>query len=212
MLFPKNIFHAISFLAFFINFSFAQTKKEKVIVYDPVDSLVCIKEGDLIIEPNVGFPFFWTYILSSYYDDAKRANLNSSPHIGGKAEYLVTENVGLGIEITWANATMNYQYLGINDVYRVSVSKLRILGKINYHFAVNEEFDVYANAGAGFKYIAGSDNGPSSKRINFKEFNAIPFSIRMSAGCRYFFNPQFGLFGEFGVGGPLLSFGASIKF
>jgi hypothetical protein len=40
----------------------------------------------------------------------------------------------------------------------------------------------------------------------------LPFSVRVCLGGRYFFNENYGLVGEIGLGGALLRGGLSIKF
>ena len=56
-----------------------------------------------------------------------------------------------------------------------------------------------------------SENGNVIEKITGSEAVILPFSLRLCYGYHYFFNYNWGIHGEVGLGGPLLSLGLSYK-
>lgn len=167
--------------------------------------LNCIKQENFIVEAFYGWPYFNGVLLGSLGTTYKIKNSN---HLGGKVEYLLTENTGIGAEVTYANASMNYQSGMNNNWYAVGISKLRILGKFNYHFGTTRMVDPYMSVGMGYKRTTYYDTGNSSSNISY---NLFPVSFKLALGTRIFFNDSFGFNAEISLGGPLISAGLSVK-
>ena len=112
-----------------------------------------VKKDDIIIDVFYGWPYFNGTVLKSLSDGYNLTNAKNTNHLGGKAEYMLTENIGLGAEFTYANSSIRYQS-SINGFYEIAgVSKIRALGRFNYHFSATEMLDPYATFGIGYKKI-----------------------------------------------------------
>jgi hypothetical protein len=118
-----------------------------------------VKKDDIIIDVFYGWPYFNGTVLKSLSDGYNLTNAKNTNHLGGKAEYMLTENIGLGAEFTYANASIRYQS-SINGFYEIAgVSKIRALGRFNYHFSATEMLDPYATFGIGYKRTTFYDTG-----------------------------------------------------
>lgn len=169
----------------------------------------CIEQGTILIDAFYGGPYFNGALIKSAYS---ADSLNSTPHnynqFGAKVEYLVNDKLGLGIEGTYALATVDYRG---NDLkyYTAGMSKYRVLAKMNYHFATGEHIDPYLTWGVGYKSTKIYTNEPGGvKDINV---NLIPLAFRAGIGMRYFFTDALGVNAEVGLGGPMIQAGLSLK-
>ena len=97
--------------------------------------------------------------------------------------------------------------------YNLKTDRTRIHFGFNYHFTKDENFDGYLGIGAGTNSRKNSytSNDPYVTD-EFDDTELFPFSVRVCLGGRYFFNENYGLVGEIGLGGALLRGGLSIKF
>ncbi len=122
---------------------------------------------------------------------------------------MVSDKISVGVEGTYALATVDY--MGNNlHYYTAGMRKIRVLGKMSYHFATTSNLDPYITWGVGYKNTSVYSNEPGPvKSVNV---NLVPIAFRMGAGIRYFFTDAFGVNVEAGLGGPLLQGGISMKF
>lgn len=163
------------------------------------------KEGNIIIDGFFGWPYFNGVLLSSLSTNYKIKNTN---HLGGKFEYMLTDKMGLGGEFTYANASANYQSASNGLWYNAGISKIRVLGRFNYHFSTTKTIDPYLTFGMGYKKTTYYDKGNSN---NDYSFNLFPVSCKIAVGTRIYFNDTFGFNAEIGLGGPLIAAGLSLK-
>ena len=97
--------------------------------------------------------------------------------------------------------------------YNLKTERTRIHFRFNYHFTKDENFDGYLGIGAGTNSRKNSYTSNDPYVTNeFDDTELLPFSVRVCLGGRYFFNENYGLVGEIGLGGALLRGGLSIKF
>jgi len=197
----------------------------------------CVKKHDLLFDGFYGYPYFIGGSIKLFYEKQKN-NLNpdnnykliefkNRNHIGFKFEYLITPKIGVGFEYTYASLTLRYtqeeSILGSNNInyfkkseYQANLYKHRILGRVNYHFYTTEKFDSYAAFGIGFKTSQLNSNNiedyPFVKLFNLGLSNIFPVSYRAGIGFRYFITNNIGLNGEFGLGGPIIQTGLTLKF
>jgi opacity protein-like surface antigen len=172
-------------------------------------------KNDYMLEVGYGFPYLAEYETelgnSKYSPNAQTTN-----HIIGKLDYVVNEEISLGIDATYSQKTWNYtsSYYDINTgnshdtSYSASVRKFRLVLKASYHFNISDRIDTYTSAGVGYKSI-------KVKTGSSKEFTGqalIPISVRSSVGCRFFINPTLAAHVEIGLGGPIMQFGLTLKF
>lgn len=199
----KQTFIAIVTITLSITCSFAQRGQ----------SGNCVSQGTFIIDGTYGFPYFLGNIIkngnSSTITDAKVVNYN---HIGGRIEYMVSSTVGLGLDYTFARVTNNFVVIGQPSSvrYNESLTKQRILGRINIHFATSPQLDPYVTAGVGYKTITWeSEYDPD---VDLSTLNLIPVAFRIGMGLRWYFTDIIGLGVEAGIGGPAFQGGITAKF
>ena len=180
-----------------------------------------------LIEPYLGFPNLGrlsaqitdTSILEK--QDQKFSGIGPS---GFRYSYMFSDAFSIGIDLMYN--TLNEKYRTSQDVYMnnawttinknmlVSTQRLRVHVRMNFHFlASNAMSDSYLGVGFGTnnKWKKTSENGNVIEKISGSEAVILPFSFRLCYGYRYFFNYNWGIHGEVGLGGPLLSLGLSYK-
>ena len=180
-----------------------------------------------LIESYLGFPNLGrlsaqitdTSILEK--QDQKFSGIGPS---GFRYSYMLSDDFSIGIELMYNALKENYRtsqdvYMNnawtlINKNMLVSTQRLRIHVRMNFHFsAFSDMSDSYLGLGFGTnnKWKKTSENGNVIEKISGSEAVIFPFSLRLCYGYRYFFNYNWGIHGEVGLGGPLLSLGLSYK-
>ncbi len=183
----------------------------------------CIKKGDVIVEGYWGGPF----ILGSAGILGKKKY--NTQHFGFKTEYLSSNKLGVGIELSYAEAksVAPYFYTGIKFGYidekvttfltdKQSATKLRILVNCSKH-RLRAKSDWYLTYGLGVKVV--KTEKIYTERFNFEYSQSEPylpkqkigFSGRLAIGYKYFFNNGLGLNFETGIGGAFLQAGLTYK-
>lgn len=180
-----------------------------------------------LIEPYLGFPNLGR--LSSQINDTsilekqdqKFSGIGPS---GFRYSFMLSDDFSIGIDLMYN--TLNEKYITSQDVFMnnastpinknmlVSTQRLRVHVRMNFHLlASNAMSDSYLGVGFGTnnKWKKTSENGNVIEKISGSEAVILPFSLRLCYGYRYFFNYNWGIHGEVGLGGPLLSLGLSYK-
>ena len=172
----------------------------------------CIKTGDFIIEANYGFPYFIGTLVTALNNSSSGQGLNltihNSNHLGGRFEYVVSKNIGVGLEYTYAAVSIrdNSSTSGL----QYSIIKQRALMRLMIHLLESERGDIYGVFGAGYRVFTVKTNDPAF--ILPSIYNIVPVASRLGFGFRVFITPVIGLHAEIGIGGPLVQGGVSIKF
>lgn len=184
----------------------------------------CVTQGTIILDAYYGYPYVMGSIIKDHSQSANITNekIINYNHIGGKAEYMVSDMVGMGVDYTFAKvtdtyvdsytATANGQSVVSYRTFNESLIKQRILLKVNIHFATTNQLDPYATAGLGYKYTSFKTDNPRYANTNLSFFNAFPVAFRMGAGIRWYFTDIIGICAEAGIGGPILQGGITAKF
>jgi opacity protein-like surface antigen len=195
----------------------------------------CVQKGKFIFDVYYGYPYVMgNYVKSVFDSNSNNNNNNNSPiesvknwnHIGGKFEYMINDEVGIGLEYTYASVDVNYKedksviINGQSTVqtfhYKATLYKQRALARVNFHFATTDKFDPYGTIGFGYKASLLKSNNPddqqSVKDFNTTFINIFPISFRLGIGARYFFTQNIGISAEAGIGGPSVQIGLCGKF
>jgi outer membrane protein W len=169
----------------------------------------CVQKGTILIDAFYGLPYFnGALIKAAYSADSLGATAHNYNQFGAKVEYMVSDKIGVGLEGTYALATVDYRGNNLH-YYTAGMSKVRVLAKVNYHFATSEHIDPYLTWGAGYKNTNIYTNEPADvKKVSV---NLVPVAFRVGIGMRYFFNDIVGVNAEVGLGGPMVQAGVSFK-
>lgn len=183
----------------------------------PVKAQV-FETGDVLIEGYYGFPNLYTSVLKAAYvndnsiqEDVKIGGIGP---IGFRAEYMVTDKIGMGIDINYTNTYVSWSedYTGINYNYEISVPRFRAMGKFNFHFTDSDVFDAYGSVGAGYSSWKYKLDTNDPFYTDTEQSSLIPVAFRLAVGARYFFTDNVGANLEFGLGGgSIIHAGLSYK-
>lgn len=145
---------------------------------------------------------------------------------GVRYTYMLTENLSFGVDLIYnsSNVTrvkydtlydgVSGQWLYTDTTFQDISKRLRLHVRMNFHIQTGRpEADSYFGIGIG------SNNRWMNRYKNEilvdqpKDFDTtlLPFSMRICYGYRYFFGYNWGISGEVGLGGPLLSLGLAYK-
>ncbi len=182
-----------------------------------------VEQGTTLVDVYYGWPNLWTNTAKTALTDANSVDVKvgSMGPLGGRIEYMVSDKVGMGLDINYANTSVKWNEATVdgngNNVtynYDFSIPRFRALACFNLHFGASDKFDAYWKIGAGYSNLSWnySTNDPDYGNDSFS-FNYVPFALRTGIGGRFFFTENFGAIIELGVGGgPLMAFGLSAKF
>jgi opacity protein-like surface antigen len=189
-----------------------------------------VEKGTFAFEAYYGFPNLLSSALkTAYSDDVYYENykVGGFGPAGIRAEYFITDHIAFGADVNYSLSTVEWDekrdiYDNNSNVitqtytYKLSVPRLRALGKFNFHFGASEHFDWYAGAGLGYNHtqIKITTNDPSyTDDDNLGNIFIIPISGRIDFGGKYYFAKNVGVGFELGLGGgPLASLGICAKF
>lgn len=182
-----------------------------------------VDAGNILIDAYYGFPNLFTSALKTTYANSgsvEDVNIGGIGPVGGRFEYMVSEKIGIGLEINYTDSYVEYTDLGTDTLgnpyryeYKVSVPRLRIMPRFNFHFGSSDVFDGY------FAVAAGYNNTQYKFESNDPDFGdesitgLVPVAFRLAVGGRYFFTDAVGIHMELGLGGgALINGGLSFKF
>lgn len=188
-----------------------------------------VGQGSVIVDPYYGFPNFGKSFLQAVEDanpNAQNFNIGGIGPAGLRAEYMVSDRIGLGFDIIYNSNSSSFTVTDTvgtdgsgdpvtetND-WDYKMQRVRAQVRFNYHFDIsNPNFDSYIGLGAGTnnRFRTTHKNGQEEEG-ELDDFTLLPFSMRICAGARYYFTDNLGLNMEIGLGGPVISGGVSVKF
>lgn len=178
------------------------------------------KEGTFNVTIGYGFPDMYKSIIRSLV-----VNSGNTYEVKGlgpaflKAEYGVTKLIGIGANIGYQSISVTdtysyqdqiynsttgmYEYHTYEDVEKMTYTSLSIAARINFHFGTGKRLDPYAGVGVGysqkqykFTYTTNNPSGLNSTPQSYSGF--FPFYVGVTAGLRYYFTPNIGIYGEIG--------------
>lgn len=187
-----------------------------------------VEQGKVIVDAYYGFPNLYTTVFKTAYANAGgELNLKVSGigPLGVRGEYLVTDKIGVGLDIAYSGSKITYQeqnevynsttgnYDQITYDYNFKTNKIGVIATFNYHFLDNDNFDLYAVGGIGYanrKFVFDSTD-PDYVPASIKSL--IPIGAKIGIGARYFFTENIGAQAQLVVGqGGIANIGLSFKF
>jgi hypothetical protein len=184
-------------------------------------SLNAVQEGNIIIEPWYGGPLFGKALYNSIPDSSSWTNFSYTGigPFGGSVEYMLADNVGLGIDFIINRHSWNYSDASVDAMgnqvvydYKFQMERQRIHLRFNYHFSQDDNVDAYFGVGVGTnaRTLSFKTNQPGYQSDE-TEGQLLPVSMRICVGTRYYFTKNIGIVAEAGIGGALVRAGLSIK-
>lgn len=192
-----------------------------------------VQEGNMLFDLYYGSPTLFQRIFRAAVEEvninepSSSVDYRGSGPLGVRFEYLVSDQIGVGIDIGYNKLTVTNTR--VDSVYNSSTnsntavvyddvitsSKVGVMGTVNFHLVDNEKFDLAAQIGIGYgvrNYTFDSDDSDFDQALY--NFGGIVWPFAMKAGfeARYFFIPEFGINMGLGLGqGGLIHGGISIK-
>ncbi len=181
-----------------------------------------VEQGNIIIDPYYGGPNLGRGLLDALDDTSNNAVIGGIGPAGIRAEYMLGDNFGLGIDFIYNSATVTTTRDSLDGGGAVAASyntkvfarRYRVQLRANYHFAQTDRLDAYVGFGAGtnIRSFGFTSDDPTFDEEDNTTGALIPFSLRVALGTRYYLTDNIGLNVELGLGGPVVSGGLSFKF
>jgi hypothetical protein len=181
-----------------------------------------VEQGNFMISGGVGFVSLegvaQTFVTSVLSFTGGYTNLTTNPSIPilVKGEYMISDYVGLGVNVNYSTFKANFKVATIYDG-SVGMTRTSIIFRGNGHLGKllsddNKYWDPFIGLGLGYQNIEVSyaDNQSLTPDPTF----TVPFPVTFeaTAGIRYFVVPNFGAYLELGVSRAFIQVGVTAKF
>lgn len=186
-----------------------------------------VEEENIIIEAYYGFPNLYTATFKAAYANAGTEldlTAGGAGPFGFRAEYMVTDKIGLGLDFGYSSSSLGYNELSyvvnpvtgnLDDVlyaYDFSTKKIGALVCFNYHFLDNDEFDLFSTVGLGYSNRTFDFTSTDPNYVPMSVSRLVPVGFKVGLGMRYFFTDNIGANLQLGLGhGGLVNAGLSFK-
>jgi opacity protein-like surface antigen len=180
-----------------------------------------VEEGSIIIDPYYGYPNFGKNLVSGLLDpDATDVTSKGIGPAGLRFEYMLADNLGLGLDFIYNSSGIEGTYLGTDSLGMTQtytdkflMQRIRVMLRFNFHFVQTDALDAYVGAGAGYNTRIWSYESTDPQFVVDESISGalLPVAFRAAIGARYYFHPNIGLNAELGIGGPVISGGISVK-
>ena len=178
-----------------------------------------LEQGNVIIDAYYGFPNLYSTVFKTLYESSNSTGLTlgSQGPLGIRAEYLITDKVGFGIDLGMNSSSISYSEADINTNiiydYKFSTRKIGAIFTFNYHFVENDKLDAYFVVGGGYGNRNFKFTSTDPNYIEESVESLIPISYKIGVGMRYFFTENIGANLALGLGqGGIANVGVSAKF
>jgi outer membrane protein W len=187
-----------------------------------------VEQGSVVVDAYYGFPNLYTAVFKAAYANSGSEldlKVGGIGPLGARGEYLVTDKIGLGLDIGFNNSSVKYNEqtsvynstTGLYDLktysYDFKTSKLGVLVCFNYHFLDNDKFDLFSTVGVGYGNRTFNFTSTDPDYVPTSVKSLIPIASKVGLGMRYFFTDNIGANLQLGFGqGGILNAGISAKF
>lgn len=184
-------------------------------------SAQAVEEGNILIDVYYGFPNLYGATFKRAYANSgteENVKISSLGPIGLRGEYMVSDKIGLGLDIGFNNTKLTYTEFDAFDNkdydYDFKTQKIGAMVTFNYHFLEsNDNLDAYFMVGAGYGNRSFTFESTDPNYTDETIDGLIPVASRIGVGMRYFFTDNIGVNLAIGFGqGGLVNGGLSLKF
>ncbi len=173
---------------------------------------VCVKKGTILVDAYYGFPNLYSAIFRTLATTATSNNENLTASgigpLGLRAEYLVADKVGLGVDFNYSNNSLSFNYFGTNSLgntetytYKFNTTAIRAMVGVNWHWIRTEKIDFYGALKTGYYNRTFTESTTDQGVANFSFSSPLPVAFRIEIGVRYFFTENIGIMVNTGLGG-----------
>ena len=193
-----------------------------------------VAQGNILVDAYYGFTNVGAALYETNWDFeaaywGTEAETSSLGPIGLRAEYLVSDKFGVGVDFAFDQSSSSLERSydsdgdGVEEAYLTEgkTFKWGAMLTLNYHMVTNQYIDLYLMGGAGYKSRTSSlttnelmgAEAFDEQAIGITPETAFPFAGRLGLGCRFFFTENIGANVGIGLGqGGLVNAGLSFKF
>lgn len=191
-------------------------------------SAQAVEEGSIIVDVYYGFPNLYTTVFKAAYansGDELNLKIRGLGPVGIRGEYLVTDKIGLGLDIGLNNTSLEFDevsetfnsttgnFENVNYTYEFKTRKIGAIVCLNYHFLNNDKFDMFGTFGLGYANRSFDFTSTDPNYVATSVKSLIPIGSKIGLGMRYFFTENIGANLQLGFGqGGILNAGISAKF
>lgn len=184
-------------------------------------SAQAVEEGNVLIDVYYGFPNLYGTVFKNAYANSgteQDVKISSLGPIGLRGEYMVSDKIGVGLDIGFNNTKVSFTEFDSFDnatyEYDYKTQKIGAMVTFNYHFLENSDnLDAYFMVGAGYGNRSYSFKSTDPNYTDETIDGLIPVASRIGVGMRYFFTDNIGANLAIGFGqGGLINGGLSFKF
>ena len=187
------------------------------------------QQGTHSFNLGVGFPNLAGQAVSIIENLSGEESGSVSPQFTFKYEYALTNEIGIGLHTGFYTATTpKLSAETLTDIIPIDIvccfqdpggdccfeqtttetvdpgstqiNAFSIGGRFAYHFMRFKKLDTYTNAVLGYSFIREKTVGAERSEFNDAIAKVPTFVYFVSAGVRYYFMPEFAVYGEFGYG------------
>src|SRR6185437_5584217 len=152
------------------------------------------EKGNMLFDIYYGAPNLYTSVFQGYYNDPGAGFTNTSATSLGpwgiKAEYLVSQKIGIGLHFNDAHSKVSGTYSDYTGNYTFTAKSnvMRVYPTINIHMGNSSLVDPYFSFGIG-------NNNRSTTYTNSDPYGStgvtigtlVPVATRAEFGMRFFF-------------------------
>ncbi len=185
-------------------------------------SAQAVEEGNILIDVYYGFPNLYATVFRNAYANSgteENVDINGLGPLGLRGEYMVSDKIGLGLDLGFNNTNLKYTEFDSFDnkdyEYTFKTQKIGAMVTFNYHFLEsNDNLDAYFMVGAGYSNRSFKFTSTDPDYIEDEVSGSlIPIASRVGVGMRYFFTDNIGVNLAIGFGqGGIINGGLSLKF
>ena len=184
-------------------------------------SAQAVEEGNVLIDVYYGFPNLYGTVFKNAYANSgteQDVKISSLGPIGLRGEYMVSDKIGVGLDIGFNNTKVTFTEFDSFDnatyEYDYKTQKIGAMVTFNYHFLENSDnLDAYFMVGAGYGNRSYTFKSTDPNYTDETIDGLIPVASRIGVGMRYFFTDNIGANLAIGFGqGGLINGGLSFKF
>lgn len=185
--------------------------------------------GSVLLNAYVGFPNIMKLSIpnTEYYAEYGTISYQGSlPPSGLRFMYMATDRLSIGFDLIYSTANANVyqsdtsffngQWQITTNNYRIEKKQFRPQFRLDmHHYALDPNLDIYAGLaiGGNFRNKKVYQNDSLIYTSGNDIMNLLfPISMRACFGLRYFFDYNFAVGGEVGLGGPIFQGALTYRF